>query len=69
MPSMRAEVLDATSDPTRITSRFDEPLKPGKYMLVAGTRAGLGRDYRLRIVRTPSNVLGESVGTYPAKCP
>ena len=54
----RAEVLDASSDPSRIVFRFDRPLKPGKFMLVAGTRAGLGRDYRLRIVRTPINVLG-----------
>ena len=54
----RAEVLDATSDPSRIKFRFNQPLKPGKFMLVAGTRAGQGHDYRLRIVRTPINVLG-----------
>ena len=54
----RAEVLDATSDPTRINFRFNQPLRPGKFMLVAGTRAGQGRAYRLRIVRTPINVLG-----------
>ena len=54
----RAEVLDATSDPSRINFRFNQPLKPGKFMLVAGTRAGQGRNYRLRIVRTPINVLG-----------
>ena len=54
----RAEVLDATSDSSRIKFRFSQPLKPGKYMLVAGTRAGQGRDYWLRIVRTPINVLG-----------
>ena len=47
----RAEILDA-SDPLYVKCRFNDPLPSGKFMLAAGTRAGNGPAYKLRIART-----------------
>ena len=54
----RAEVLDGMSDPFYVKFRFNEPLPHGKFMLVAGTRAGKGRAYKLRIARMLVRVIG-----------
>ena len=53
----RAEILDS-SDPWYVKCRFNDPLPAGKFMLVAGTRAGNGPAYRLRIARTLVKVVG-----------